>query len=935
MTKKWVVMPRQNYYPEIVAALLASPYYQFKDSGEYLTKGRCPQCGEKTLYIKKDRPLVIDCNRKNKCGFSETVREALPELFDDFAQKHPATPEHRDATADAYLGLNRGFDLSKIRGWYEQSSYPLGNGQDVPTVRFYLDGAKTRFWERIIGKGRDGQKAHFGGKRKEDNTLYKGDVWTPPGFALERLEECFIVEGIFHAIALFHVGVKAVAAFSCNNFPQNFFEQHAQKGVRWIWALDPDAAGKSGMRKHHKLLKSMGELSTVCLASTGNDWDDLYREGRITPAFLSDCKHRGRLFLAESVEEKAYYTYLKKQRESFILDFRSALYDIKLESAFAELLEPLVEEARQQICEARQAVQKNQEAERQASLADAQPSPTPTADLGPMPDTAHDARETALLSAEGRALFMQYVRVVKISNVWPQFLYMSRNEILDEQRYVFSIDYANGQAQDIIELEGTAITSPDSFHKALLNRSRGGTFSGDGHHLKILCSRWLDSRMLTVEAVPYMGYHKPLGAYIFRQHAWHQGRRIEVTPHGYFSVRRHGIKSCLSNLTLNTEGKFCPDWIENFGRAFSMQGMCLLAFWLGSLFVQQIRDMHKSFPFLEFTGEPGAGKSTALEFCWKLVGRDGYEGFDLLKSTPAGRRRAFSQVSNLPVVIIESDRDSGEKDARQKQFGFDEVKPFWNGRGTGTLGVAKRGNDTEESVFQASLIISQNAEVDGSEALLQRIVHCHADKKHHKAGTREIARWFERQTSETVGGFLGAALSRERQILEHYEQAFDRMERSFSQCDIKNERIIKNHAQVAACGSALQLLFPKVTERTVEGMAEYLKERAHIREERVGADHPVLEAFWEAYDYVNSRGAMQEQLNHAKDCETIIAVNLNHFREKCLDYGQAYPDMGLLKRLLPHSRRHKFVENNRGTYSRVDSGKTIKCWIFEKRGGRS
>ncbi len=35
-----------------------------------------------------------------------------------------------------------------------------------------------------------------------------------------------------------------------------------------------------------------------------------------------------------------------------------------------------------------------------------------------------------------------------------------------------------------------------------------------------------------------------------------------------------------------------------------------------------------------------------------------------MKATPAGRRRAFNQVSNMPVVIIESDRDTGEKDAK-------------------------------------------------------------------------------------------------------------------------------------------------------------------------------------------------------------------------------------------------------------------------------
>ncbi len=80
---------------------------------------------------------------------------------------------------------------------------------------------------------------------------------------------------------------------------------------------------------------------------------------------------------------------------------------------------------------------------------------------------------------------------------------------------------------------------------------------------------------------------------------------------------------------------------------------------------QQIRARHKTFPVPRVDREPGAGKSTILEFLWKCVGREDYEGFDLLKSTPAVAAAHSPTVSNLPVVIIESDRDNGEKDARR------------------------------------------------------------------------------------------------------------------------------------------------------------------------------------------------------------------------------------------------------------------------------
>lgn len=49
-----------------------------------------------------------------------------------------------------------------------------------------------------------------------------------------------------------------------------------------------------------------------------------------------------------------------------------------------------------------------------------------------------------------------------------------------------------------------------------------------------------------------------------------------------------------------------------------------------------------SFLFLEIVGEPGSGKTTLIQFLWKLFGRD-YEGFDPSKSTAAGRMRTFTQ----------------------------------------------------------------------------------------------------------------------------------------------------------------------------------------------------------------------------------------------------------------------------------------------------
>ncbi|UZP69218.1 hypothetical protein N1030_07165 [Desulfovibrio mangrovi] len=212
--------------------------------------------------------------------------------------------------------------------------------------------------------------------------------------------------------------------------------------------------------------------------------------------------------------------------------------------------------------------------------------------------------------------------------------------------------------------------------------------------------------------------------------------------------------------------------------------------------------------------------------------------------------------------------------------------------------------------------------------MLERIVHCHADKQHHGAGTRELARWFERQTAEEVGGMLRKALKAERQILETYFAAFDKFEARFTP-HLKSERVIKNHAQVAAAGEALYILFPQMTRERIDRLGDYLLERASQREALLAGDHPLVEDFWESFHYLNSDSRTRKHgwLNHSKD-ETKIILHLKEFAAACKDGGLSVPDIPLLKRHLVTSRRHAFVDKNKSYRSRW-TGESAKYWWFE------
>jgi len=89
----------------------------------------------------------------------------------------------------------------------------------------------------------------------------------------------------------------------------------------------------------------------------------------------------------------------------------------------------------------------------------------------------------------------------------------------------------------------------------------------------------------------------------------------------------------------------------------------------------------------------------------------------------------FSQVSNLPVVLIESDREATDS-AKAKQFDWDDLKTAYNGRAMRSRGVKNNGNDTYDPPFRGAVMISQNDQVAASEAIISRIVHITVTREH-------------------------------------------------------------------------------------------------------------------------------------------------------------------------------------------------------------
>jgi hypothetical protein len=875
--------------------------YGFKPSGTWLTKGKCPSCDKKEMFTSAEHPWVLRCGRANKCGVEFHVKEIYSDLFESWGDRYKATPAAPNAAADAYLRDARGFDLAKIAGWYKQESYydpekKLGSA----TVRFPLTG--DAWWERIIDR-----PDRFGDRKATFRGKYAGTWWQPP-FALigEIPAELWIVEGIFDAIAWLHHDVAAVAAMSCNNYPGTSLTELAAgceaNGVarpKLVWGLDGDRAGRRYARQWVKKSREQGwEATAAVIAFEGKaklDWNDMHQRGRLEKKDVEDYRYQGALLLAESAPEKARLMYSRHGWQSFSFEFDNKLWWFKLD------LEKMNKSST--------------ELENQ------------------FPDLdKNEIRDKALLEAG---------LVTEIANCYPTALYYQANLLTDESWYYFRIDFPHDGPSVNNTFTGGQLASASEFKKRLLGIAAGAVFTGNAHQLDAMLKRWL-ARIKTVETIDYIGYSRDHGAWVFNDVAVKAGKLVPLNDEDFFDIGRLSIKSLNRSvdLAINADLKeFSTEWVSLLWQCYHHKGIAALAFWLGSLFAEQIRQKHKSYPFIELVGEPGAGKSTLIEFLWRLAGRSDYEGFDPSKSTMAARARNFSQVSGLPVVLIEGDRTEEDRN-KQKGFDWDELKPLYNGRSVYSRGVKNSGNETYEPPFRGALTISQNAPVAASDAIMQRILHISFDLASHTPESKVAADALGQIGVDALSGFALKATLAEKAVLGTFEERVPVHEKALLKvAGVRNLRIVKNHAQLAALVDALVHVVPLGAAERAATHA-FIEDMAGERQEAINADHQVVQEFWDIYDFLNGDGEVQ-LLNHSRN-NTEIAINLNHFVGVAADRRQQIPELRDLKKLLKTSRVRKYIDtkgvnsaiNDRYNKAKphpdsIDRAATVKCWVFQ------
>ncbi len=892
-------------YAEVIQRLKND--FGFKNvTQKFMSGGVCPSCKKKELFTDAHEPKGIKCSRSSNCGHYETIRDLYPDIFENLTQKVPATEEDPNATAKAYLNHLRGFDLAKINGWYEQGLfYNVKTDCTTATVRFFLDKDKTRYWERLIdfSKSQFSAKAHFAGKRKLGGDFYKGDWWQPPGAMNDPGRPLYLVEGIFDAISFEHCGFQARSLMSCNNFPLNMLKG-LDKSQVLIFALDNNKAGREYAIKHVARAKDMGFTAYAAFPESEQlDWNDLYKKEGIDrfANVLDRALWNGARIIAENAKDTAAIYVLQTRKEYRVFQKGNAYWEAKFNRSKLEK------------------------------------------DIGDKEDpelyNSYFKRETFELIMD--EVFISQIKsctkLTKLSNCIAKFEYQQVDQYNDQDRLnFFEISYENGSQKSTISIPGTALADAGSFNQALLKNTPGARFTGGKNHIEHLHEKiWFYRPAKEVKTINFSGYDKVSGAYVYNDTAFLDGKRESINKQGFFDLKKVAIKTVNKDIRLKISNQFnAIKFMNHFQGAYGDRGLIVLAWWVGSLFAEQLRGHFQGYPFFELQGQASSGKSTLIKILWKLFGREDYEGFNPLNSSFSAIDRNFAKTSNLPVVLIESDANDEQRNA--KKFNWEHLKNAYTGEPLKERGVQNAGNETVFNPFRASLMAAQNTPIEGSEAILSRFIHLPLDRTHHLPGGKAHAEELIRLNVQELSGFLPMMLKNEKDFIKKVIERTSLHYDSMSGLNIRIDRIKDNHAMISAILETLIEYLPIDTDIAMNAF-DLIRDRAIKRQQDTQIDHPSVQELWDIYEYTNLRAPNQklpqlygggEILNHHSK-EEFIAINLVHFEQICKDRGIKSPDMREVKRHIKQTHAHKFIGYKPIKSNIKDS--TVRCYIFEKK----
>lgn len=700
--------------------------------------------------------------------------------------------------------------------------------------------------------------------------------WKPNDLIIENEENVIITQRIADAKALIEAGHCAVAVLDLNKFPLASFLPYFGKKIKWLIGYDRDKKTQSYIETLRELLEKSTEKAALIAISEEDPKNDWANCKKLSDKHITRYINLGGIIGAKNKEEVCFYTF-KLHDEKIrhcVIDYKNSTYSCDIDM-----------------------------------------------------DSYNGIAE---LTA-----FLPITNIKRIYEAKLNYLYHQEPENGEDGRYVFRVDFANFAPSKELVLSHTAFVSGAKFKESAL-KVAGMMFDGETRDVNFLYKKWMANWKKTVKTLDYIGYNKETKAYIFNDYAFQAGKVIPLNTEGYFHLPSgHSVKTLMEcGQTLNLTKPI--DWFNDYKLAYHKVGLVALAWHTGSLFAEQIREKHASYPFFElYDQEGGTGKSHLVEVLSKLMGRD-YTPFNPMTSRPAARMRRFADSSNLPIYCNESENE--DRKPHTANFSWNELKDAYEGKGIRSIGIKSNDNRTKTPPFRVTLMIIQNVPVHADGPFLQRMISQVMTTKHHTIEGRHADMRLMQAHKDELSGWLVNVLTQEQAILKRFFNRYAVHNAKLQHNPkLKSQRIMHNHAQMMALIDCLDLVTP-ISEQTQNTMLEHIEKMAEEREVFLKKDHPLVQQFWDNYHYLSSCIELTDAdgfpildpLNHSNNPQE-IAINLNDFRRYCFEKRQEMPDEKELKRHLSTGVTHKLIEANRAICSRITK-KTSRVWVFKKGG---
>jgi len=869
--------------------------YSLSENGKELAFGVCPSCNKKSLWTLIEKPTHLYCKRTKQCGFSALSKNRVPDLFARLDKDFPPHEYLPTATADVYLAVAKGLDLSDLKGEYSQHNYHHPHGQSgSSTVRFYLGEDRNEYWEQLLD---DVIVTHDNGDTETLSSIQsniKGLMWGHSKQTLDDNDLVYLTDSIFDALTFNANGLKAVAMMG-DALPKSAITQHCGKKITWVLALNNDDDSRKKVKRHVQWLREQGEKASALFSSQGTEkinWNDLHQQEKLNDDDLKNYRHYGRLDLCFSHKEKAQLIYDHEEHKPkfFIFDHFNSMYRCTINAdAYKESFEELGK----------------------------------TENGTDMPSSSTKVLEGS---------FHQAAEIAKESNCLVTLLHILVADTGDDPVYCIRVDFENDTPSCLIQVSGSVLSSNSEFTKAIYVKAPGARIKKNAQSHEHMIIEWYKDTLIQVKTLDYAGYNKQADAYIYNDYAIQNGTVIELNEDGYFELKQGGMKTSVDlKQSLTTES--AKPWLNDFKTAYGTDGLVVLSWWFGSLFCEQIREDYRSFPFLEIIGEAGSGKTDLETFLWKLMGRDS-DNFEPKRSSPVGVMRKLAQLACMPIVFNETDSED-DANNHYKKFSWEDWKDLFNGKIGRYTGQKSNDNSTRNPTFRAALCIIQNIPVFASEAILSRIVHVQFDRSHHTEAGKFASDRLNKLTKPDVSAFLVETLLQDKLVLERFADRYPvHVERLKQEDEVTMSRIIENHAMLMTFAECLPLVID-VDDADIKAVHEAVIKMACTRQEVLKTDSPRVELFWENFEFLNNRfetdnGTIgkDHSINHHPKPDDYVAVNLREYFQLAERNNLDKIPTVELAQILPSSIEHEFMEAGKTIKSNI-THKSKRCYIFK------